>query len=71
MKKLDDLNDLINTTTLNKDWIKKTNAKPVKVALWITKSGLNVCGTYWEGDEGGCWDDENAVSMTNIILKLQ
>lgn len=67
---MDNLNDLIKTTSLNKEWLEKTNSKPTKVALWIIKGKLSVCGIYWEGDEGGCWDDENAVSMTNIILKL-
>lgn len=69
--RLDDLNTLIETTTLNKDWIKNTNAKPTKVALWIWKGKLSVCGIYWKGNSHGTWDDENAVSMTNLIVDLE
>ena len=68
---LDDLHTLIETTTLNKDQLEKTNAKPTKVALWIWKGNLSVCAIYWKGEKGGTWDDENAVSMTNIILDLE
>lgn len=70
MKSFDDLTSLIETTSLNKDWIVKTNAKPTQVALWIIKGELRVCGIYWENDKIGAWDDENAISMTNIILDL-
>ncbi len=67
---LDDLTVLINTTTLNKEWLIKTNARPTKVALWTYGNRLSVCGIYWKGDSYGTWDDENAVSMTNIILDI-
>lgn len=68
---LDNLSNLIDSTSLSRDWIKYTEAKPTKVALWIIHKQLKVCAIYWEGNEGGVWDDENAVSMTNIILDLK
>ena len=49
---LDDLHTLIETTTLNKDWLKRTNAKPTQVALCIWKGKLSICGIYWKGNEG-------------------
>ena len=70
MKRLDDLTTLIETTTLSKDWIKETNAKPTKIALYCIRGKLTVMGIFWQGDDGGTWDDENAVSMTNIILNI-
>lgn len=68
--KLDNLDLLKETTTLSKEWINNTNAKPKKVALWVCKNGLSVAGIYWENSTQGVWDDENAVSMTNLILDL-
>lgn len=74
MRYLDDLSKLISTTSLNKEHLIKTGAKPTKVALWVSKGSLQVCGVYWEGYDGkrnyGVWDDENSVSMTDIILDL-
>jgi len=70
MKRFDDLTELIETTTLSKDWIIKTKAKPTKVALWIIRGQLTVVGVFWQGTEFGAWDDENGVSMTDIIVDL-
>lgn len=70
MKALDDLTTLIETTTLSKDWIKKTNAIPTKIALWCLRGELSVVAIFWEGTDFGAWDDENAVSATNIIIDL-
>ena len=70
MKRLDDLNTLIETTTLSKDWIEKTEAKPTKIALFCIKGKLQVIGIFWQGKEFGVWDDENAVSMTELIIDL-
>lgn len=67
---LNNLSTLIETTSLSKEWLIETNAIPIKVALWVIKGNLNVCGIYWKGNSYGCWDDENAVSMTDIILDI-
>lgn len=37
MKSFDDLTELIATTTLSKDWIKKTRAKPKKSGPCVYK----------------------------------
>lgn len=68
--RLDDLSSLIDTTTLSKKWIINTNAKPTQAALWVVKGKLSVCAIYWKGNAGGTWDDEGAVSMTDIIIDL-
>lgn len=44
--------------------------KPTKVALYCIKGKMMVMGIFWEGEDGGVWDDENAVSMTTIICDL-
>ena len=67
---LTDLNTLIETTSLSKEWIKKTKAKPTKVALWCIRGKLSIVGIFWKGTEFGVWDDENGVSMTDIIIDL-
>lgn len=70
MKRLDDLSTLIETTSLSKEWIVKTEAKPTKIALFCIKGELQVIGIFWQGNEFGTWDDENAVSMTELIIDL-
>ena len=67
---LDNLENLIESTTISKEWIKNTNAKPTKVALWVTKKDLRVCAIYWSNGKEGIWDDENAMSMTRLIVDL-
>lgn len=70
MANLDDLTTLLETTSLSKEWIKETNAKPTQIALFCIKGKMEVIAIYWEGNKGGAWDDENAVSMTNLICNL-
>ena len=55
---------------ISEDWINKTNAKPTKIALGVVKNELRLLSRYWEGDDGGCWDDENILSIANIFLDL-
>ena len=69
-KQFSDLSSLISTTRLSQEWLKNTNAKPTKVALWTIKGKLQVCTVYWEGKDGGVWEDENALSVCTIILDL-
>lgn len=71
METLDNLSTLIDSTTLSKKWIVETKARPTKIALYCIKGKLTVVAIYWKGNDGGVWDDENAVSMTNIILELK
>ncbi len=52
------------------DWVKKTSAKPTKLALGIIKGQFKILSVYWEGDEYGVWDDENIVSIADLILDL-
>jgi len=69
--KLDDLSSLIETTTLNKKWIKRQNAKPIKAALICNRGRLMVSSICWKGDdEWEVWDDENILSMTDLIVDL-
>jgi len=70
MISLDDLRRLKETTSLSKKWIENTKAVPKQVALWIINNELRVCAVYWQGNSYGVWDDENAVSMTNLIFDL-
>jgi len=68
MNKIENLKE---TTTLNKDWINSTNAVPTEIAIIEIKGQLKVAAIYWEGDDGGAWDDENIVSVAMYTLKLE
>lgn len=59
---------LITTTTLSKDWLEKTNAKPTQIAVCCSKGRLLVTSIYWDGTDGGCWDDENALAIPNTVI---
>lgn len=69
-KQFNDLTTLKSTSHLSQEWLEETNAKPTKVALWIIKKRLQVCTVYWEGSDGGVWEDENALSVCEIIFDL-
>ena len=46
MKIFDNLEYLKQTTSLNVEWIEKTNAKPTNAALWCLKGKLFVVAIY-------------------------
>jgi hypothetical protein len=59
---------LIESTTLNKEWLIKTNAVPIEIAIYCSKDKLLVTAIYWEGNDGGVWDDENALAIPSTII---
>jgi hypothetical protein len=68
---MNDIEKLKEKSFLTKEWLK--DAKPKEIGLLIDKKGnLVITAIYWEKPDGsGTYDDENYLSMSKWVAKLE